>query len=237
MRENHSRILCLTTPRSGSNIFCSVLASVAGAEDSHEIFNPDFKPFRTYSSHNEPKSVTEYLQNIEYKNNKSYVHKILISQLNFISGWAKFESLFDEGKIIYLKRRDIIKQAVSLFIAFETNQWTSTPNRPPLVAVDDIEYDYEKLMRVLGRIERQESWLRRLVAVFGITPIEVTYEDYLLNPSLTVQSTLHQCGWKSVVVSDDFKEKYNRQTTGKNIELYDRFIEDMRKQVPGAIKI
>ena len=85
---------------------------------------------------------------------------------------------------IYLSRRDVIAQAVSMAKAIQTNRWTSMD--------DDVEtvprYDKRLIGQCLEEIRQQKIGWLRWFELHNITPFVVTYEDLIANTTGAIAS-------------------------------------------------
>jgi LPS sulfotransferase NodH len=75
-------------------------------------------------------------------------------------------------RIIWIRRRDIIEQAVSFAIALQTGAWTSfhEPMREPT-------YDYRAIASCADAIEQMESEWKRFLTQATIPYLSLFYED------------------------------------------------------------
>lgn len=83
-----------------------------------------------------------------------------------------------KSKYLYIDRKDKIQQAVSLAKAIQTNAWSSlaTARRTPLFYSSDfINACYEEL-------QAQAAGWRRWFETHEVTPLVVTYEDFVASP-------------------------------------------------------
>ena len=81
---------------------------------------------------------------------------------------------FPKMKFVHLLRRDVIKQAVSLSIAVQTNKWTSRGG-----AEKEPMYDSEVIGRCLDDILTQNARWTIFFSVNDIEPHSVYYEDVI----------------------------------------------------------
>lgn len=79
---------------------------------------------------------------------------------------------------VFVRRRNLIAQAVSYAIALQTGRWSSafTARGKPLYRFDDI-------LRCIDRIGRQNAACEAYLASHGITAIEMAYEDLAADPA------------------------------------------------------
>jgi trehalose 2-sulfotransferase len=82
--------------------------------------------------------------------------------------------LFPRPSFLYLRRRDQLRQAVSLFIADKTGTWRQyrAEAEHPLPTCD---FDY--IMQALARIQSDERHWRNFFRANALEPFEICYED------------------------------------------------------------
>src|SRR5579883_2302960 len=122
----------LTTPRSGSTFLTASLSQRLGkTARAMELFNKEFIERRTDFSPDPDAPVGSYLKYLMKKRPSGILGiKVLYNQIEMFAKYSDFASLIAGSKIICLHRSNVIKQAISFYIATQTQQWTSSPNRP-----------------------------------------------------------------------------------------------------------
>lgn len=90
-----------------------------------------------------------------------------------------FYDAFRDATWVYIYRRDVFAQAVSMYIAEATEVWERrvTEPRPSDPSALLTNYDFEKLRRYLQAfLEEREQW-QKFFRYYGIQPITITYEE------------------------------------------------------------
>lgn len=88
---------------------------------------------------------------------------------------GEFPAHIAEWRMIYLRREDLIGQAVSTLIAEISGAWRS--NEVPARTVKVEDYDRARLADIIGTtLTIQSSW-EKFFSVFGIEPLRLTFED------------------------------------------------------------
>ena len=95
---------------------------------------------------------------------------------------------------IYICRRDIVAQAVSMAKAIQTNKWSSMDDE----AKTDLRYDERLIGQCLEEIQRQKIGWLRWFELNNITPFVLSYEDLITNTAGAVGSVV-----KLLDVQDD----------------------------------
>ena len=186
-----SYLIC-SVPRSGSSLLCDLLSVTGVAGAPTELFHPDFM------------RILKQRWNVE--TTEDYVAQLLARKTgpNGVFGvkahWDQYNTVFEATdprralpnlQVIFITRRDRLRQAVSLVRALQTLRWQSThrerPDRPA-------EYDPEDIARKLGRIKRVEAAWTDLFDRHGIEPHRVVYEDFVADQSRTMRDVLDFIG-------------------------------------------
>jgi trehalose 2-sulfotransferase len=174
------RYIIAITPRSGSSHLCDVLKSGKYLGRPGEMLSRDFIP--NILKNVPARTPDEYF---------SHVFRALRSPTG-ISGikcsWFQFQDfrsamahpeVADSFRYIYLTRRDLTAQAVSLYRAtqtkvFHTNIEHSTES---LTKLDELPYDYEQIKFWRAHIESQECGWQKFFVEKNIFPLCIHYED------------------------------------------------------------
>lgn len=89
---------------------------------------------------------------------------------------------FPQPRWLYVRRRDILAQAISFEIAMQTQAWVydAIPEREPV-------YSAEGIKSRLDEIARGEAGWFRYFITHGIEPLELLYEDMIADPQRAIQ--------------------------------------------------
>jgi trehalose 2-sulfotransferase len=102
------------------------------------------------------------------------------------------DALFPQLRIVFVRRRNKVAQAVSLWKAVQTQQWR---NEDDLFRGDSpAEYDYRALKHLVNELHlwdaRWEDWFHAT----GREPIRVIYEDFVNTRAATIGRVLDALG-------------------------------------------
>ena len=86
-------------------------------------------------------------------------------------------------RFVYLERRDLLGQAISLLRANQTQQWRST-----LSARGETSYDGAAILGYLHQIVREQARWASFFARNGIEPLRLIYEDFVGRPEAAVRA-------------------------------------------------
>ena len=143
-RRDRTYVIC-TTPRSGSWLLCRQLVN-AGIGVPSEYFGIDHVNALFARLGVDPRDTRAYLKALRERRttpNGVFGTKLLWPQLADRRTGLKVELLRDT-KLVYLNRRDIAPQVVSLHLSIVTGRWDFTeatsPNRRSDIAIGDLKH-------------------------------------------------------------------------------------------------
>ncbi len=178
------------TPRSGSTYLCDLMRQT-------KLFG---RPIEMLAAENIPKNMRtvpartaeEYLANM-FKHTAS---KNGVSGLK--TSWFQFKDFnsalpnrrhFKNFKFVYLYRRDIYSQAVSLYKATESKIFHTNiqHSEESLGKLRKLEYSFELIQKWHQRIARGEEGWTNFFLANDITPLCITYEDISSNINIVME--------------------------------------------------
>jgi len=172
------------TPRSGSSYFCDLLAKTGKLGRPNEWINPNLMPgmLKARPANN----AVQHLINM--RKLTAGVNGLFGIKASFFQFAPMIDTkldgiLFNNFKFIALFRKNILMQAISLYIATETDVFHTNVQHAPekLSKVDSFEYDDETLREWVRHIYKQElEWNKYLVNKSHVT---IYYEDLIQNTS------------------------------------------------------
>ncbi|HSI52881.1 MAG TPA: Stf0 family sulfotransferase [Ramlibacter sp.] len=177
------RYAILSSPRSGSTLLGRFLHETKVAGDPQEYFNPPLIALERQRSGNEKLNMNQFLRLMEKRRtspNGVFGLKTHYSQLlgifrtrapnqNIVNFLRKVD------KLIWIRRRDRLGQAISQAVAMRTNVWSSEDSRfdrNPKVEV----HPYE-CVAALHVVTRDDAGWETLIRQAGLNVHEVWYED------------------------------------------------------------
>ena len=100
--------------------------------------------------------------------------------------------VFPDLRIIFVRRRDKVGQAVSLWKAIQTQQWRNElgPSENPPAA----EYDYRAIKHLVRQLHLWDSRWEDWFHATGREPIRVIYEEFVATRAATVGRVLDALG-------------------------------------------
>jgi LPS sulfotransferase NodH len=190
----YRNIVIAATHRSGSYHFCDLLSKLGGLPFPEEHFNflmVDKRAKFGFSESVSFRSVFEELRRSQVDSSGNFTVKVMWNALiPILNGICReegrpegefgdvFRTLFPGAQILFVRRRDKERQAVSLFKAGQTNVWRHEGNEDRYDP-EMLIYDFQGIDECRQEIESaEESWLDFFDE--GKLPFrEVWYEDFL----------------------------------------------------------
>jgi len=189
-------VLCLlSTPRSGSTLFCDLVYR-NGGPILHEYFQSNRYMSimaQRWGISRKYRKLPKFRRRIQVRVEDYFTH--LVSNRVSESGvlginlhgehlpnFLKAKPFFQNKPITYLmiKRKDVLKQAVSFHIALQTKIWSSAFGEPKVSPI----YSYEGIKSALLRIVKQNASLDLYVEQHSLNVEEIYYEDLIEDMAL-----------------------------------------------------
>ncbi len=128
--------------------------------------------------------------------------------------------LLPNPSFVYLTRRDRLRQAVSAYIALQTNVFRSLT--PADRAVPPVVYDYDGILRQLAVADYSNARLTEFFTACGIEPYRLAYEDLASDYDAAAGALLAHLG-RAVRPA---APRLQRQATAQSEEFLIRFLRD-----------
>ena len=118
--------------------------------------------------------------------------------LSDLSFNEQLNAVFPRLKIIFIRRRDKVAQAVSLWKAIQTQQWR-TESESDAEEVDtgetlDVAYDYRAIEHLLNELHRWDAHWEDWFHATGRDPIRVFYDEFTVSRAATIGRVLDALG-------------------------------------------
>lgn len=178
--EPRRRYIIAITPRSGSSYLCDTMAKGKRLGMPGEMLNQEFIPSILKSIPG--RTPDEYLRHVlRAKATKNGVAGLKASWFqfrNFTQSMSDLEYLAG-FKYIYLTRRDLAAQAVSLYKATSSSVFHTNIQHQDkaLEKLDTLEYDFKLIKKWYEHIVSQEQGWKAYFYENRIFPLCIAYED------------------------------------------------------------
>ncbi|MBI1326129.1 MAG: hypothetical protein GC136_00630 [Alphaproteobacteria bacterium] len=199
------------TPRSGSTLLCALLKSsgVAGVPESYFRKQDELKWAEKFDLATAADFKT-YLQGVikggTTPNGMLGIRVMWGTMAEVVDNTralapaitgndkAVLEHAFGPCKFLYLKRNDIVAQAVSLVRALQTDVWHVVDERGTPTAKTEPVYNFEQIHGFVTEMEEHnKAWLEWF-ADNDITPYKIEYETYTQDPITGTKNVLDYLG-------------------------------------------
>jgi len=143
------------------------------------------------------------------------------------NGENLFKYLFPNTKFIYMLRRNIIKQAISLYIATESHLFHTNIKHDEITLrkKELIKYSNEKILHWILHIYDQEIKWENYFSQENIIPLQFYYEDFIKSKELYLSKLLKFIDPNhNTVIKQKPSSVFKPVVTNKNQEFYETFI-------------
>ena len=240
-----STYLICATHRSGSNLLCQALWHTELAGYPQEAFSPTRSPHIAaeygvpYNPEKQFACYVSALLRLRQTRNEVFGAKIMWSQVSWFidrlradPAWPGppnatlsevFYSIFPDLRFVWMRRRDKVRQAISLVKAKQTKIYNSMQADAGAVP-GEVVYDFAAIDREVRRLHDDDGCWGSFFLQAEIKPFIVYYEEFVENYHTTIRDLLRFLGQE---VPDDFQTpetNYQRLADSVNDEWHARFL-------------
>ena len=182
-----------TTSRSGSTHLCRMLTSTRRMGEPAEYYNVRVKPDRM-KLWNATTDLEYFQEMLRRTSTSNGVCGVKVATLAFEHLRGELGPIFElvSPKYIWLRRRDTLRQAVSLYRAKETGVWHWYAGQAKPQAA--VRFDAEKIDACRKQIEDANASWANWFAEQQFEPLKLWYEDYITSPCETIQTICRHVG-------------------------------------------
>lgn len=206
-----------TAPRSGSNFLSQLLSSTRQLGRPLEYFNgPGRRYFDDPDYPDDRSAQVEKILTMGATPNGVYGLKIFAHQHDWVEGEVRWTALLPDLRFIFLRRRDMLGQAISWARALQTGQY-----RHGQAPTGEAAYDGQAILDRLRAIATEYARWEMYFARNQIAALRFVYEDVASEPQWAVESVgrlfdLHQISAEPrhigvVVQRDAISENWRRR--------------------------
>lgn len=210
--------------RSGSNLLAEYLRSLPGLTGFGEYLNHPTVINRCTKEGID--SFPDYIRSLaERAGTPGFGLKASGSQVEMLHKW-NILPMFRSVRAVHMVRQDIVSQAVSLWIARHTKQWTSTQSSA--VSEREVPYDAAAIGRIIRNIGLQNTRIMAAFSVLDIPARTVVYERLIDEPQAEMEALgefleLDLRDWR---VPHELHHERQESSTKKD------FVEQARRDLP-----
>ena len=216
-----------TTPRSGSNLLCQRLFEQAQLQEPKEFLNIELLRQWGVVDHESRflvPTLGALLDCAQYDRGDSAFPiciKTLYSQFDQARTLPGVSDALRAETVILLLRRDIVAQAVSLYIAEHTGRWASYV--PPVSERSDPPYDFKAIAARVRRIDQHVALWRQALEADHIDHKVVYYEQLMAHPDELLENLMQIWQLKARVQPVRHSHPHENQTTALNADFIERY--------------
>ncbi|MGK7895727.1 MAG: Stf0 family sulfotransferase [Xenococcus sp. (in: cyanobacteria)] len=228
--------------RSGSNLMCQYLSNNGfgnAGEYFQNINSEQLSPIICKNLDLDPEKVEPYVffERLLKKHSSNGIFGSKFTIYQYIFMLSKYEELSQQQKQslfkisnvkwIWLRRRDKLSQAISLFRAINSDQWVSF-EEPKERKIP--EYDRSQIDENLAMLLRSDFLWELFFNTHSLRPYSVFYEDFIKSPaSIISEITKHICAEtdkKPIAKPEDviLSSKYEVQRDEHSKKFRDMFV-------------
>jgi len=235
----HRTFTIAFSPRCGSTLLSNILTA-GGAGKPTEYFQYPYHANEYFQEKTEEgmlrsfeSLVREHCANHIFGSKMAHDHRAHLDGLlaRQIAGYEGLDSIFPGHRWIFMKRKDLLRQAISLCIAEQTGVWHLEQNQINSAAAG-IEYDFFSILSRLMILSANNLNWELYFEKNALLPLTLFYEDFLADkkPALKLIAAHLGLGSDSLTnvppdtkgglakISDRYKDLYEC--------LRERFIDD-----------
>lgn len=203
--------------RSGSTLLAEALGRTGRMGRPGEIFNPE--PVGNLCRRNGLRSLADYVE-WHFRTNtvggvfgaKAGLHQMVVLAKQGLL------ARFPKPQFVFVTRRDLVMQAVSLNIAWQTGAWTSKTDASRVP-----EFDRAAIASTLRSIVDNQAGFEAFFATHGITPLRLDYELIEAEPEKAMRRVCRLVGIERPMQVPLPPLTMQRQRTPLNYEWAERF--------------
>ncbi|MEL6172654.1 MAG: Stf0 family sulfotransferase [Pseudomonadota bacterium] len=186
--EAEKTLVVFFTPRSGSSWLADILAQSQGFGRASELFNPNFIPKAASALQSDTLDDYIYAARRRLAVGGVFSFEITMHQLNVVfEGPEDFHQRFGNSHMVWLVRRDIVAQAVSLakMVNVKIDHSPRFSDADVWAADREFSYSNKAIANWIRHIRRAEIKTEEYFFRHGIRPLRLVYE------SMTNDGPLH----------------------------------------------
>lgn len=211
------------TNRSGSNFIADCFVTAGALEACGEYFNNNSIVRRA-----EKRGITSFPEFCRDLGDEMagtsgvFGAKAGWHQLFFLWRTGIIPHVFPRAQFVFIRRRDILGQAISATIAFQTRKFRYTHPGNGL----DAKYDFESILGHLRSVVAANASFEEFFALTGVPFHEIVYEDFVQEPEAVLRAACERLSLSCGRLRPDAVNA-RIQRNERNREFRSRFLEEV----------
>jgi LPS sulfotransferase NodH len=184
----HPLVVIAFTNRSGSNYLAELMRSTGRLAGLGEALNAD-----TVAKRCDMWGVEDfpgYFAALAQRNRVPFGVKASWDQLLMLLR-CRIHEMHRGLHVVHIRRRDVVGQAISRDIAWQTGKWTSLTKVEQEVTPT---YDAGRITSQIAAIHQEEVFFPLIFEAFDLQVTDVVYEELSRDPMTVVQRTMQEIG-------------------------------------------
>lgn len=226
--EAKINVIIASTGRSGSHFLGHKLIEHGGAGVPFEYFNSgNMAKWKYILKINKHEDFVKKIRSIRCSPSTGvFSAKIHYSQLEELAPYSPFKKM-GNVKYIHVKRRNVLKQAISMSIARQTGKWISEMPSNGVVP----NYSRNEIEQEMRAIIRDNASWYFFFAQNGIDFKEVIFEDLINNTDQVLQDVYDFIGIDSNANVNVELKSINKQSNSVNEQWLEKYLNDSAKSI------
>ena len=188
--------LICSTPRSDSHFLGHLMYASGTLGYPLEYFHPShFAKWGRLSGRHDPLEVLQYIKKRRTSLNGCFGIKTHFAQFRHMCRLVEMEEALPGCRLIFVDRRDILSQAISLVKAKQTGAWISFHRKQREAKYEQAQID-EALVRI---IDEKVSWADHLRHADNRV-LRLSYEDFCEKPDRAIRSVSSHLGVETPIL-------------------------------------
>ncbi|MBF9059742.1 hypothetical protein HKCCSP123_11165 [Rhodobacterales bacterium HKCCSP123] len=184
----HPLVVIAFTNRSGSNYLAELMRSTGQVTGLGEALNAETVAQRC-DDWGVP-TFPGYFEALARRHGVPFGVKASWDQLLMLLR-CRIHEMHQGLRVVHIRRRDTVGQAISREIAWQTGKWTSLT---PVKAEITPRYDAARITRQIAAIQREEALFPLIFEAFDLKVTDVAYEDLVHRPMVMVRRVMEEIG-------------------------------------------
>jgi LPS sulfotransferase NodH len=225
------------TPRSGSTQLCRVLRNQCGLPAEYFQYPYEANSLSSYNCFSSSDDVVNFL--LSHTANQTFASKLSNDQRahlderleKLFDGYHSLDDLLPNHRWVMLTRRDLVGQALSLYVARKTGRW-HLEKADQWRGDPDLHYDYFGIYAGLLYLASSAASLDAYFQSLQLAPLKIYYEDLVERPSQVLEGFFDYLQLKpltpctSISDGEDDLVQISRRASGLYADLRSRFLGD-----------
>jgi len=214
-------IILACTPRSGSTYLAQLLDSTGLFRLTEEYFNDRHIERMTGIATTSVEQKLAIIDQHSRTRRNQISLKLFPPNMMTVLEHGLLKKAFLNPMFIYMRRGDVLGQAMSLARAVKTDQWNSVDYGRPVSS----EYDRRDIEHQLGILLAQDTWWQYFFATRDVPVLRLTYEDVEEDPVAVAAQIVRFLGFDPAEFpADPSKVRLQKQRDELTDEWRSRFL-------------